>query len=103
MQSQTHVSFAGVGGADVSADVEVSDEAVALRRVNSGSKRQRGTILRGGELHLSQIVDEEVEFGGDAAQTGLDQPAQVTQRQLERGGLKDQSDHFTVCLLILVE
>lgn len=71
---QTHVAFAGVGGADVSADVEVPDETVALRRVNAGSKRQRGMIVRRGELHLSQIVDEEVEFGGDAAQTGLDQP-----------------------------
>lgn len=84
VQSRTHISFAGVGGADVSADVEVPDEAIALRRVNSGGKRQRGTILRRGELHLSQIVDEEVEFGGDAAETGLDQSAQVTQTQVER-------------------
>ena len=70
----THISFAGAGGADVSADVQVPDEAVALRCVDSGSERQRGTILRRGKLHLSQIVDEEVEFGGNAAETRLDQP-----------------------------
>lgn len=43
--SWTHVCLAG-GRADVSTDVEAPDEAVALHRVNSGSKRQRGPILR---------------------------------------------------------
>lgn len=42
----THVAFAGVGGADVSADKEAPDEAVALGRVNAGGKRQRGPIVR---------------------------------------------------------
>lgn len=70
----THVAFAGVGGADVFADEEVPDEAITLGRVNAGGEWQRGPIVRRGELHLSQVVDEEVEFGGDAAQTGLDQP-----------------------------
>jgi len=71
----THVALAGVGGADVSADVEVPNEAVAPHRVDSGSEGQHGTVLGRGKFHLSQIVDEEVQFGGDAAQTGLNQPA----------------------------
>ena len=58
----------------MSADVQVPDDAGALRRVNLWSKRQRETFLRRGELHLSQVVDEEVEFGGDAAETRLNQP-----------------------------
>lgn len=58
----------------MTADVQAPDDAVALRRVNSGSKRQRGTLLRRGKLHLGQVVNEEVEFGGNAAQTGLNQP-----------------------------
>lgn len=70
----THVALARVSGADVSADVQVADEVVAPRRVDTGSKRQRGPIVRRAELHLSQIVDEEVQLGGHAAQTGLDQP-----------------------------
>lgn len=71
------------GRADVSADVKAPYEAVALHCVNPGSKRQRGPILRRGELHLGQIVDKEVQFGGDAAQTGLDQPAKVTEGHMK--------------------
>lgn len=56
----------------MAANVQVSDEAVALDRVDSGGKGQCGSLLRGCELHLGQIVDEEVEFGGDATQTRLD-------------------------------
>lgn len=68
----THVSF--VDCADVSADVQVSDESVALGRVDSGSEGQSGPVLRRRELHLGQIVYEEVQFGGNTAETGLDQP-----------------------------
>lgn len=71
----THISLSA--GPDVSADVQVLDDAVALCRVEPGGERQRGALLRRGELHLGQIVDEEVQFGGNAAQTGLDQPAGV--------------------------
>lgn len=86
--SWTHICLARDGGADVSTDVQVPDEAITFQSVNPGSERQCWPFLRRGELHLGQIVDEEVEFGGDASQTGLDQPEQVRE-----GGrrVRDQS------------
>lgn len=82
----------------MSADVEAPDEAVALHRVNSGSERQHGPILRRRKLHLSQIVDEEVQFGGDTAQTGLYQPAQVTEGE---GRVKGQFCLFIPFLIFI--
>ena len=57
----THVSL-GAGAPDVSAHIQAPDEAIALGRVDSGGEGQRGSVLAGRKLHLSQIVDEEVEF-----------------------------------------
>ena len=70
----THVALAGAVGADVAAHVEVADEPVALQGVDPRGEGQHGPLLRGGELHLGQVVDEEIELGGYAAQTGFDQP-----------------------------
>jgi len=75
----THVALAGADRPDVAAQVKVPDEPVAPRRVDPRGEAQRGPVLSRGELHLGQVVDEEVQLGGHAAQTGLYQPG-------ERGG-----------------
>lgn len=78
MSKRTHGAFAGVCSTDVSADVEAPNEATAPRCVHSGSKGQCGPLLCRCKLHLRQVVEEEVEFSRNAAQTGFNQPAQET-------------------------
>lgn len=58
----------------MAAHKQTANEAVAFQRVDSRCKGQNGSLLGRGELHLGKVVDEEVEFCGHAAQTGLDQP-----------------------------
>lgn len=70
----TYITLVGAVGFDVTAHKQAAYEAVAFQRVDSRCKRQNGSLVRRGELHLGKVVDEEVEFGGHAAQTGLDQP-----------------------------
>lgn len=62
------------------ADVEAADGAVASGRVHPWGEGERRSVVGTSELHLGQVVDEEVELGGYAAQTGLDQPDRVGER-----------------------
>ena len=68
----THVSLAGAVGLGVPADEQAADGAVALQGVYARGEREHGPLLGRGELHLRQVVDEEVQLGGHAAQAGLD-------------------------------
>lgn len=71
----THVALAGVEDPLVAAEEDVADPAGRFEGVRAGGEGQRGPGVRARELHLRQVVDEEVELGGHAAQAGLDQPA----------------------------
>lgn len=58
-------------------DGGVQDAAVLFQRVGLWREGQDGLVVgrQTGEAQLRQVVDEEVELGGHAAQAGLDQPA----------------------------
>lgn len=58
----------------MSAEKNITDAASALQGVCSGCKGKGQPVIRTCELHLSQVMDEEVEFCGYAAQAGLNQP-----------------------------
>lgn len=57
-------------------DGGVEDPSLLFQRVRLRGERQNRLVVGGkaGESKLRQVVDEEVELGGDAAQTGLYQP-----------------------------
>jgi len=82
----THVSLAGAEGADVATHVEVADEPGGLHGVHPGGEGEHGPLLRRRKLHLGQVVDEEVQLGGHAAQAGLDQPGDRVGRTEEPKG-----------------
>lgn len=75
----------------------VQDAAVLLQRVDLRGEGQDGLVVgrQAGEAQLGQVVDEEVELGGHAAETGLDQPAGGDrERKLRaRCPLLDQAAH----------
>lgn len=58
----------------MSAEKNITDAARALERVCSGRKGEGQPVIGARELHLSQVMDEKVEFRGYAAQAGLYQP-----------------------------
>lgn len=74
---ETYITLVGAVGFNVAAHKQGANGAIAFQCVDSRRKGQNGSLLRRGELHLGKVVDEEVEFGGHAAQTGLDQPGKM--------------------------
>ena len=52
--------------------------------VDTRRKGQHGPLLRRGELHLGQVVDEEVELGGHTSKTGLYQSGGASGRSEQR-------------------
>lgn len=58
-------------------DGGLQDAAVLFQGVGLWREGQDGLVVgrQPGEAQLGQVVDEEVELGGHAAETGLDQPA----------------------------
>lgn len=73
----TYITLVGAVGFNVAAHKQAANEAVAFHGVDSRRKWQNGSLLRWSKLHLGKVVDEEVEFRGHAAQTGLDQPGKM--------------------------
>lgn len=71
----THVALAGVEDPLMAAEEDVADPAGCLDGVGAGGEGEGRAGIRACELHLRQVVDEEVELGGHAAQARLDQPA----------------------------
>lgn len=61
-------------------DGGVEDAALLFQSVGLGGEGQDGLITgwQTGESELREVVDEEVELGGHAAQTGLYEPEQET-------------------------
>lgn len=64
-------------------DGGVQDAALLLQRVGLRGEGQDGLVVgrQAGEPELRQVVDEEVELGGHAAQTGLYEPGQAEKRR----------------------
>lgn len=81
----TYITLVGTVGFYVAAHKQAANEAVAFQCVDSWCKGQNGSLLGWGELHLGKIVDEEVEFCGHAAQTGLYQPGKIGKYKLDSG------------------
>lgn len=59
-------------------DGGVEDAALLFQSVGLRGERQDGLVVgwQTGESELGEVVDEEVELGGHAAQTGLYEPGQ---------------------------
>lgn len=75
---ETYITLVGAVGFNVAAHKQAANETVAFQCVDSRCKGQNGSLLGRGELHLGKVVDEEVEFCGHAAQTGLYQPGTMS-------------------------
>lgn len=57
-------------------DGGIADASLLLQRVGLGGEGEDGFVVgrQAREAQLGQVVDEEVELGGNAAQAGLNQP-----------------------------
>lgn len=82
-------------------DRGVDDAALLFQSVSLGRERQDGLVVgrQAGEPQLGEIVDEEVELGGHAAQTRLYEPEED---EKQRGGRNDkqQSSGFSAIKLL---
>lgn len=77
MTPETHVVLVGVVSLLEGEDGGVEDAAVLFESVGLRGEAQDGLVAgrQSREPQLGQVVDEEVELGSHAAQTGLDEPA----------------------------
>jgi len=91
--AKTHVVLVGVVSLLEGEDGGVDDAALLLQGVRLWGERQDGLVVgrQAGEAELGEVVDEEVELGGDAAQTGLYQPGEEEE---EEGGGKKETWRF---------
>lgn len=87
--SRTHVVLVRVVSLLEGEDRGMYNAALLLQCVGFGGKGQDGLIIGGktGEPQLGKIMDEEVEFGGHTAQTGLYQPG--VRHEAEQENMRD--------------
>ncbi len=74
--NETHIVLVGVVSLLEGEDGGVDDATLLFQSVSLGRERKDGLVVgwQAGESQLGEVVDEEVELGGHAAQTGLYQP-----------------------------
>lgn len=80
----------------MAAEEDITDPAGRLDGVCARGKGEGWAGIRARELHLRQVVDEEVELGGHAAQAGLDQPATRPRVSMEALGREAAGGHASL-------